>query len=59
MNDLKLSKFPGFVNSKFRKLLSEAKQLKKDARDEGINMFVELKSFYKFFFQKKIRLLKH
>lgn len=43
MNDLKLNKLPGIVSSALRTLFKEAKQLKKDARDEGINMFVELK----------------
>ena len=43
MNDLKLNKLPGIVRSTFRTMLREAKQLKKDAHDEGINMFVELR----------------
>lgn len=43
MKRIKFAKIPRKLGKKVSSIYGEFKQLKKDAKDEGINMFVELK----------------
>jgi hypothetical protein len=49
MKKLKLAKIPRKLGSKITSVYTGLKQLKRDARDEGINMFVDFKGRFRSF----------